>query len=466
MRPSAVQADSVTAAYKILLMKRGLIIIASLLTALLAVSCGSVRHASTEPVESSVLDSYAGDYFFREGVKHFTQGHYDAAMDLMSRSLDYDTASAAACYNLAQYYMSLQDRALMEEFSGKAQQLLEKAVRLGPDNYWYRRLLAVNLLRQGRQADAIEQYEEISRRFPGRTDVLITLAGLYDDAGDFEKELRALERYGRLEDVADELKFQRFVCYLQLGELDSAYYEADNTAEVIELLMNTTRDMIEKAETNLDKIRCRSLLDVVMNFCDVVSSHEPQLAQAYAQKSIGYFWMGFNDEALDVLSRGLRNVTADLDKASLYNLRGDFYHTLGERERMYADYDSTLIYDPGNINVLNNYAYYLSVEGRDLKKAQAMSAKTLEAEPLNATYLDTYAWILFKMKKYNEALGYMEKALRYLDRDNPEIYEHYGDVLFMCGEKEKALENWHKAVQFNSTSPTLDQKIKQQKYLE
>ena len=466
MRPSAVQADSVTAVYKNQLMKRGLIIFASVLTVLTAVSCGSARHASTEPAEDSGLDGYASDYFFREGVKQYNQGHYDAAMDLMSRSLDYDTASAASCYNLAQYYMLLQDRALMEEFNGKAQQLLEKAVRLGPDNYWYRRLLAVNLLRQGRQADAIDQYEEISRRFPGRTDVLITLAGLYDDAGDYEKELRALERYGRLEDVADELKFQRFVCYLQLGELDSAYYEADNTAEVIELLMNTTRDMIEKAETNLDKIRCRSLLDVVMNFCDVVSSHEPQLAQAYAQKSIGYFWMGQNEESLDVLSKGLRNVVTDADRAMLYNLRGDFYHTLGERDRMYADYDSTLIYVPENIQVLNNYAYYLSVEGRDLKRAQAMSAKTLEAEPLNATYLDTYAWILFKMKQYNEALGYMEKALRYLDRDNPEIYEHYGDVLFMCGEKEKALENWHKAVQFNSTSPTLDQKIKQQKYLE
>ena len=203
-----------------------------------------------------------------------------------------------------------------------------------------------------------------------------------------------------------------------------------------------------------------------MNFCDVVSSHEPQLAEAYTQKSIGYFWMGQNDEALDVLSRGLRRVNTDKDKALLYNLRGDFHHTLGNTPAMYADYDSTLIYDPENINVLNNYAYYLSVEGRDLKRAQRMSAKTLEAEPLNATYLDTYAWILFRMKKYQEALGYMEKALRYLDRDNPEIYEHYGDVLFMCGEKEKALENWHKAVQFNSTSPTLDQKIKQQKYLE
>ena len=290
MKPSAVPVDSDTAAYKNLLMKRGIIISASLLVTLVAfVSCGSVRHASSDPVSGSELDGYAGDYFFREGIRMYNEGLYDAAMDLMSRSLDYDTASAAACYCLAQYYMSLQDRSLLEKYNGKAQELLERAVRLGPDNYWYRRLLAVNYLRQGRQADAIGQYEDISRRFPGRTDVLITLAGLYDDAGDYEKELRALERYGRLEDVADELKFQRFVCYLQLGELDSAYYESDNPAEVIELLMNTTRDMIEKAETNLDKIRCRSLLDVVMNFCDVVSSHEPQLAEAYSQKSIGYF---------------------------------------------------------------------------------------------------------------------------------------------------------------------------------
>ena len=467
MKPSAVQADSATAEYKERPMKRNLFIIVSLLATLTAaVSCGSSRHASSNPLSRSALDGYAGDYFFREGIRLFNEGQVDAAMDLMSRSLDYDTASAATCYSMAQYYMSLQDRALLEKFNPQAQELLERAVRLVPDNYWYRRLLALNYLRQGRQADAIIQYEEIAHRFPGRTDVLITLAGLYDDAGDYEKELRALERYGRLEDVADELKFQRFVCYLQLGELDSAYYESDNPAEVIELLMNTTRDMIEKAETNMDKISCRQLLDVVMSFCDVVSAHEPELAEAYTQKSLGYFWMGQNDESLAVLSDGLKKVKTNRDRALLYNLRGDYYHTLGEKQKMYADYDSTLIYDPDNINVLNNYAYYLSVDGKDLKKALAMSARTLEAEPLNSTYLDTYAWILFKMKKYKEALGYMEKALRYLDRDNPEIYEHYGDVLYMCGEKEKALENWHRAVQFNGISPTLEQKIRQQKYLE
>ena len=448
-------------------MKRGVFIAVSLFVALsVTSSCGSVRHTTSDDLSRSETDRYASDHFFKEGVRMFNEQRYDAAMDLMSRSLDYDTASAATCYNLAQYYMSMRDRALVEKYSGTAHDLLSRAVRLEPDNYWYRRLLAMNYLRQNRQSDAIEQYEEISRRFPGRTDVLITLAGLYDDTGDYEKELRALERYGRLEDVADELKFQRFACYLQMGELDSAYYESDSPAEVIELLMNTTRDMIEKAETNLDKLRCRSLLDVAMSFCDVVSTHEPELVQAYSQKSIAYFWMGQNNEAMNMLSKGLKQVKTDRDRALLHNLRGDYYHTLGDTPRMYADYDSTLMYDPDNISVLNNYAYYLSVEGRDLERALKMSARTLDEEPLNATFLDTYAWILFKMKRYNEALGYMEKALRYLETDNPEIYEHYGDVLFMCGEKEKALENWHKAVQMNSSSATLDQKIKQGKYLE
>ena len=448
-------------------MKRGVFIAVSLFVALsVTSSCGSVRHTTSDYLSRSETDRYASDHFFKEGVRMFNEQRYDAAMDLMSRSLDYDTASAATCYNLAQYYMSMRDRALVEKYSGTAHDLLSRAVRLEPDNYWYRRLLAMNYLRQNRQSDAIEQYEEISRRFPGRTDVLITLAGLYDDAGDYEKELRALERYGRLEDVADELKFQRFACYLQMGELDSAYYESDSPAQVIELLMNTTRDMIEKAETNLDKLRCRSLLEVAMSFCDVVSTHEPELVQAYSQKSIAYFWMGQNNEAMNMLSKGLKQVKTDRDRALLHNLRGDYYHTLGDTPRMYADYDSTLMYDPDNISVLNNYAYYLSVEGRDLERALKMSARTLDEEPLNATFLDTYAWILFKMKRYNEALGYMEKALRYLETDNPEIYEHYGDVLFMCGEKEKALENWHKAVQMNSSSATLDQKIKQGKYLE
>ena len=463
-RLSVVREASVTAEYN--LMKRSGLLAVLFFALAVCISCGSLRHASSEPLSQSEIADYARDHYYMEGIKMFNESKYDAAMDLMQHSLYYDTASAATCYSLAQYYMSIRDRELLEKYSKTAQTLLLRAVRLEPDNYWYRRLLAMNYLRQNRQAEAIGQYEEISRRFPGRTDVLITLASLYDDAGDFEKELWALKRYGQLEDVDDELKFQRFVCYLQMGELDSAYYESDNPAEVIELLMKTTGDMLEHAESQMDRLRCRSLLDVTMSFCDVVLAHEPALAEAYIQKSIGYIWAGENEEAVALLSKGLKNANNDKDKARLYSMRGDYYHTQGEKEKMFADYDSTLMYDPLNINVLNNYAYFMALEDRDLEKALKMSAKTLEMEPLSATYLDTYAWILFRMKKYKDALSYMEKALRYLDADNSEIYEHYGDVLYMCGEKDKALENWHRALQLNSTSPTLERKIREGKYLE
>lgn len=447
-------------------MKRGSVIAVCLWALVVCSSCSLVRHASADPLTASMTDKYAADHFYMEGIRMYNDEKYDAAMDLMSHSLSYDTASAATCYSLAQFYMSIRDRSLLAKYAGTSQELLLRAVRLEPGNYWYRRLLAMNYLRQNLQKEATEQYEEIARRFPGRTDVLITLAGLYDEAGDYEKELRALKRYGQLEDVDDELKYQRFICYLQMGKLDSAYYESDNPSEVIKLLMNTTRDLSEQAETQLDKMRCRSLLDISMNFCDVVSAHEPELAEPYAQKSIAYFWIDQNDEAFALLDKGLRNVRTDADKAMLFNVRADLHHALGQTKETYADYDSTLVYDPHNINVLNNYAYYMSLEGRDLKKALSMSAATLEMEPLNATYLDTYAWILFKMKRYDEALSYLEKALRYLDADNAEIYEHYGDALYMCGEKEKALENWHRAVQLNGNSATLDRKIREKRYVE
>ena len=88
-------------------MKRGVSIAFFCFLLVALVSCGSLRHASSEPLDQASLDGYARDHFFNEGIKMFNDGHYDAAMDLMTRSLDYDTASAATCYNLAQYYMSL-----------------------------------------------------------------------------------------------------------------------------------------------------------------------------------------------------------------------------------------------------------------------------------------------------------------------------------------------------------------------
>jgi Tfp pilus assembly protein PilF len=75
---------------------------------------------------------------------------------------------------------------------------------------------------------------------------------------------------------------------------------------------------------------------------------------------------------------------------------------------------------------LNNYAYFLSESGEQLAKAEQMSYRTVKAEPKNATYLDTYAWILYMLGRYSEANIYIDQALQNLDEsmDNSVIKEH------------------------------------------
>ena len=131
----------------------------------------------------------------------------------------------------------------------------------------------------------------------------------------------------------------------------------------------------------------------------------------------------------------------------------------------YAAYDSSLVYNPSNIGALNNYAYYLSVERRDLDKAEEMSYKTVKAEPNNSTYLDTYAWILFEKGNYAEARIYIDNAMKNDGEKSDVIVEHCGDIYFMTGDVEGALKYWKKALEMGSESKTLKQKIEKKKYI-
>ena len=117
--------------------------------------------------------------------------------------------------------------------------------------------------------------------------------------------------------------------------------------------------------------------------------------------------------------------------------------------------------------VLNNYAYYLSELRRDLKRAEQMSFKTVQAEPTNATYLDTYAWILFLQKRYDEARAYIDRALEN-DNDSTNgpsavVIGHAGDIYCMCGDTDRAVELWQRALKAGGDKAVLTRKIKTKK---
>ena len=118
-----------------------------------------------------------------------------------------------------------------------------------------------------------------------------------------------------------------------------------------------------------------------------------------------------------------------------------------QKDSAFANYEKALEANPKNVMVMKNYAYYLSLEKKDLKRAERMSAKTVELEPKNSTYLDTYAWILYQQESYTLAKFYIERAVDNLSNEEEHgvVLEHYGDILWMTRDDEKPMQFWKKS---------------------
>lgn len=184
-------------------------------------------------------------------------------------------------------------------------------------------------------------------------------------------------------------------------------------------------------------------------------------------------------DAAEVLQQGLRVRTefvSDRLVSNVFGVLGDIYYQQQMEKEAFAAYDSALVYMDDNIMCLNNYAYYLSLKGEQLDKAEEMSYRTIRQEPENITYLDTYAWILFMKGDYAHARSYMDKVVN-PERSDEEllaetalmgnIIEHAGDIYAHCDEPETALRLWKLAKQKkdDSCTPQLRKKIKRKKYI-
>lgn len=136
------------------------------------------------------------------------------------------------------------------------------------------------------------------------------------------------------------------------------------------------------------------------------------------------------------------------------------YTYLDSLTQAFAVYDQLLSENPNDAVALNNYAYHLALHGMDLNKAEKMSQKSLQPDPLNPTYLDTYAYILFREGRNTEALFVMERCVdQYKDDISGEVLDHYGDILNANGQPDKALETWKKALSADPDNATIKAKI-------
>lgn len=186
---------------------------------------------------------------------------------------------------------------------------------------------------------------------------------------------------------------------------------------------------------------------------------EPGLLQMSSMASYNLEdYQGVIDDNLLMLSKFAKDTAVTL---SAFSSIGDMYHLLGDSKQAYKYYKKALKISPAYVPVLNNYAYYLSVEGRKLGKAYAMSKITVEQEPDNPTYLDTFGWILYLQGKAVEAKPFFKHAMLYGGKDSAVVLDHYAEVLYALKEYDLAKVYWDMAVKkdVEGELPGLKEKI-------
>jgi tetratricopeptide (TPR) repeat protein len=192
----------------------------------------------------------------------------------------------------------------------------------------------------------------------------------------------------------------------------------------------------------------------------------PQESAFLEMASVGDFNLERYDDVMDICDRVLQVAPRDSSKTlRAWSTKADIYMKLGDSSKAYKAYDKALKINPDYVYALNNYAYYLSLEGKNLKKAYQMSKRTVEAEPDNATYLDTFGWILFLQGKALEAKPFFKKAMLYGGKESAVIMDHYAEVLYALKEYDLAFVYWNMAKNKNTDGeiPDLDEKIAERK---
>ena len=214
----------------------------------------------------------------------------------------------------------------------------------------------------------------------------------------------------------------------------------------------------------------------VIELCKTARQYNPEDMAFYYYQGIAYYQCDSLDQALSTFQNGVSVITEESNPdivSDFYEVMGEILHKKGHAEEAFAAYDSCLQWKPDNLPCLNNYAYYLSLREEQLNRAEQMSYKTIKAEPKNATYLDTYAWILFMQQRYAEAKIYIDQALQNMDTvtvdgdtvSNAAIYEHAGDIYWFCEKQDDALANWQEALKGDAENKVLIRKIKLKKYI-
>jgi len=282
--------------------------------------------------------------------------------------------------------------------------------------YWQVKLyLGAIALNEGNDSLAIENFKYVTENASWHVESWIRLGGLYFDNRRYEDAETIMRE-------AIELFPNDFAVNLILG---LSLSQQNKTLE--------SKDYLKKA--------------VELNPSDVNSLSAYGFTLSQLQE---------NEEAVEYLNRALR---VDPNNVNVLGQLGLIYNNLKMMAESDSLYEHALQIDPQNALINNNYAYSLSERDLELERALEMIEIAMAADSSNSSYLDTYGWIFFKIGEYDKAYYYIKKAIDVDGENNAVLLEHLGDVLFMQGKKEEALDLWKRALELDLSNETLMNKV-------
>ncbi len=374
----------------------------------------------------------------------------------------------------------------------------EKLVEAYPDEERYVLELAETMAQNKLGSRAITYIEQYIKDNPGASTVSFLLAQLYRENG---QEIKSRELMNQL---FDDPKIDAGNKILVLGSYNVALskqvtkgnVDADLEAYVLALidklkknyptsadLYSVTGDLfttmkrnkqaqadylraVQLGATNFQAWQNLLVLESTLNQFDSLIVHTEAGLELFPNQAALYYFNGYAHmrkhhyrEASTSLEQAKRlSASNQAFVAEVNGMLGDVYNGMREYTKSDNAYEQALAFNPDNDLVLNNYSYYLALRRENLERAEKMAAQLIKAHPKNASYLDTYAWVLFMREKYKEAKRAMESAIDTGDAGATH-FDHYGDILFKLGETDEAVRQWQKAKSMDGNNDSIDRKI-------
>lgn len=447
--------------------------------------------AAIKVYEKLIDISASKDEIYRELYMLYSEcGEHGKAIGVLDELEKLEGANEDFKRRKVRHYAELGDSAMAVE-------VVLGLIKETPDDMQNYRLLGDVYSVYGNRGKALENYRKVLSINPDDVYALSALAEFYAGNNDslyfntverllVSEELDPQSRVGAIvqyikdvhpKDSVRVREYMRHIVALPFDEFETAnvysHYlkfvnaPADTIVPVLEKMHSLEPDNLPVIMNLLEYAIERNDIEAVFQYADNAQPYCPEKLEIYYYKGLSSYMLGRKHESVAIYKEGLERCSDETSPeilSTVYAVLGDTYHELDMMDSCMQAYDSALVYDGNNVGVLNNYAYFLALDGKRLDRALEMIRKAVSLRQDDVMLLDTYAWVLFKLERYEEAKAYAEKLISLGGESSSDVFHHCGDIYAKCGDIEQAVRYWIKAQAAGDDSKILAKKIHKRKY--